>query len=381
MWGPMDRRSIRINVDVSGQPISSIKASLVQYYADHTEQKVLVYTNSKKAADGSLYEMADKIVDNLNAREDVNLKNEVLCLTGDCGIMMKTYLMESFCNDCDLGNDNDISPNIDGEDDTKLPYVSIMPCTSAAQCGISSKRCSRAYRYGPPPNMNDLVQEMGRVDRSHNAAPGDHGYFVHMNFDTYINLFIRTQCECNPIVRKRLEEELHQVLNFLILPSKCYHVRLEEFLENPITYKEREPCGHLCPFCTDNYKTFSNAVNRDVLLKLLRAKIFLKGSIPADTFVTFLNDKQNQHTLKERIWGKGSKSLPTGKIHGLVLMMFASGAVKLSVRDKKRIGKDFVRMKDVDVSLGTCTVPGDDGDEMEDLVMLQETTFSQFTFK
>jgi hypothetical protein len=53
-----------------------------------------------------------------------------MAFTGDCGLMMKMFLMECFCGE----HDSDM-----------LPAIACMPCTAAAHCGISSKKCKQCY--------------------------------------------------------------------------------------------------------------------------------------------------------------------------------------------------------------------------------------------
>ena len=52
------------------------------------------------------------------------------------------------------------------------------------------------------------MQEMGRVDRSHDAERGAHGYYVHQNVSTHLSLWIRAQRQANPDVRNRNEKKI-----------------------------------------------------------------------------------------------------------------------------------------------------------------------------
>ena len=63
LWGPMDRRSIRICVFIKGSPLISLKKTLTAYVSLHENKKVLLYTNSKMAADGSIYELVDDVLE------------------------------------------------------------------------------------------------------------------------------------------------------------------------------------------------------------------------------------------------------------------------------------------------------------------------------
>jgi hypothetical protein len=54
-----------------------------------------------------------------------------------------------------------------------LPKLMIIPTTSAANCGVSSKDCHWSYCIGFPPSMYALVQELGHDDQDPTADFGD----------------------------------------------------------------------------------------------------------------------------------------------------------------------------------------------------------------
>ena len=168
---------------------------------------------------------------------------EFVSLTGECGIILKAYLMECFC-----GENN--------SEDFHLPtFWCSMPCTWAANYGVSSKRCNKCYRYGLCPNLHDLVQEMGRVNREQNAERGTHSYSMYVCVTTFSSLWIRTQREHNPEVRAQQEAALFEVLHFTMLPKKCYHEFIAEHFENRMSYRSRGPYRYLWSYCIGAYKT------------------------------------------------------------------------------------------------------------------------------
>jgi hypothetical protein len=155
MWGPMDRCSVGIFTRVDGEPLSHLINLWVTDTSKTPDMKSLIMKNSAAAADGRIIDRLEKVSKKLPLAH-FDLKNPNNCFmsfTGDCGLMMKMMLMESFCGECD----------------DSLPTVVCMPCTAAAHCGVSSKKCKQCYGYGPCPNWYDLVQEMGLVDRLLNA--------------------------------------------------------------------------------------------------------------------------------------------------------------------------------------------------------------------
>ena len=105
--------------------------------------------------------------------DEHHIAGDAIALTGNCGIMMKTFLMVGFCGDV-----------------ATMLNLLCMPCTSAANCSVSSKECFRAFRYLLPPHIIDIMQEMGRVDCAHNAKPGDHQYEIFLSFNVVMNLFL-----------------------------------------------------------------------------------------------------------------------------------------------------------------------------------------------
>ena len=155
-----------------------------------------------------------------------------LSLTGDCGLMLKSFLMASFCGDTQTSTDASDDTNTQTANDTdiltSLPRIWCMPCTSASNCGISSINCTTCFRVGPPPSWHEMVQEMGRVDRLHNSAHGTNTYNIFLNVNTFISLWLHVHCESNVSVRDRQRDDLFQILRMLILPRQCYHARVEQ---------------------------------------------------------------------------------------------------------------------------------------------------------
>jgi superfamily II DNA helicase RecQ len=162
MWGEMDRRLVGIFAQVDGEPLSHLINTWTEDTIKMPEMKSLIMTNSAAAAEGRIIDRLEKASDNLPSSV-LDPGNCFMAFTGDCGLMMKMFLMECFCGE----HDSDM-----------LTPIACMPCTAAAHCGVSSKKCKQCYRYGPCPNWYDLVQEMGRVDRLLNAPRGSQHYRV-----------------------------------------------------------------------------------------------------------------------------------------------------------------------------------------------------------
>jgi superfamily II DNA helicase RecQ len=133
-WGDMNRRNITFNVQVAGNPTHLLMSDWTKVAATETPQQSIVYSNSAMACD-------DVLIPRLTstARSKIPFNHGVfLALTGDCGLMLKWYLMAAFCRGTSDAN----------EDNATLPTIWCMPCTSAANCGVSSTNCTACFRIG-----------------------------------------------------------------------------------------------------------------------------------------------------------------------------------------------------------------------------------------
>ena len=177
LHGLMGRRRIFIGVDAVGQPASGIRRCIMTDYKSNPTRKVIINSHSKRAAERTFTSLAESTL------ETLQISANVMALTGDCGIMMKVFLMACFSG-----------AKFDDEDATvDLLNILIMPCTDAANCGISSNDCYRAYRYGLPQNLIQFAQEMGRVDRDHTiqVEVREHRYNLFLSFGIVMNIFLR----------------------------------------------------------------------------------------------------------------------------------------------------------------------------------------------
>ncbi len=209
IWGDMSRRNISFNVTIAGQPLNRFCKDWIDIATKQPTKQSLVYSNSAQNCDVAILNRLS------HARTKVTMNNgKFMSLTGDCGMMLKSFMMAAFCGD--VHDDN-------------LPRIWCMPCTSAANCGVSSKKCTSCFCIGPPPSWHEMVQEMGRVDRLHTTEDGVNTYNIYFNLNTFLSLWLRIQEESNASVRVRQLEGLMDILNLLVLPRCCYHDVIEEF--------------------------------------------------------------------------------------------------------------------------------------------------------
>ena len=172
-WTDMNRRRIFFDVQVTGNPTLSIRSSLKNDFQKHPDIKAIVYTNSKKKAEESIMPMIEKVLN------QCKVPGEAMSLTGDSGVMEKTYIMECF------------SVPVDADSIPGISNAKGIAATAAANCGVSCRDCHRGYRCGPPPHMHDHVQEFGRVDRNQNKPAGFNRYEVHSDFKNVISMYVR----------------------------------------------------------------------------------------------------------------------------------------------------------------------------------------------
>jgi len=358
-WGDMDKRSVSIFCSVEGNPLTSLANDLTSGAAEDAQSQFLVYSNSAQACEQSVMQ---RIEGKLGVVAKENIDGKVMfALTGKLGIMGKSYLAEAFA-----GEDND----------SFLPTIWCMPCTEAAQCGVSSKKCNKCFRYGFIPSSTMMAQELGRVNRMLLAVPGEHGYFVYANVTSYLSLWIRAMRQPSKRVRDRHEEQLLNNTARLILPTECYHTSIEREFENPATFVDRGPCGTLCSYCTGGTKKLTGRFSRVKLIAALMSNIFDRGSVLAKKFVGFITDKTNQNKLRKQIWGDGV-GVSSGNIHALVLQLLVAGMIEPFLQPEDMAGNDNIQTKHVMLRLKKRIVPGDDGD-FDDFMLHNRESWSGF---
>ncbi len=215
--------------------------------------------------------------------------------------MLKSFLMASFC----------------GEDaaDTKLPNIWCMACTSAANCGVSSKRCTACFRIGPLPSWHEMVQEMGRVDRSHTCEEGSNTYNIYLNLNNFLTLWLRVHAEPNKSVCVRLMDDLMDIFKLLVLPRCCYHNVIEEYFEHPTSYESEPSCNNQCLFCDGTYANMCGPISKARLIALSTISVVENGNVSAMSLLSMISSPSNER-VKEAIW-RGKKDVTAGSVHAL----------------------------------------------------------------
>jgi superfamily II DNA helicase RecQ len=333
-WTDMNRRRIFFDVQVSGNPLLSIKSSLEFDFRTNPDIKAIVYTNSKRKAEESISPMAIKVL------ESSGVDGEVMALTGDSGLMEKMFIMEAF------------SLPVDADPRPDVPNVKIMPATAAANCGVSCRDCHRGYRLGPPPNMHDHVQEFGRVDRNQNRPAGFNRYEVHSDFHQLISQYVRAMQQPTRALRDAAIDEFYIVNSFLFTPEACYHVLMERFFEDDSVERIEEPCVEYCSFCTngEGNNDITGLFRRQQLANVLLTKFLSVHTFTPDKFIKFLKDTRAEYFAEGHVPDKRA-----GPIHGLAIQLLCKKCIVPYVDEKylSLIGTENLKSSHILLKAGT----------------------------
>ena len=210
---------------------TSVKANLLQ----DPDSQVLQYSNSKSNAEGALLDAATSLLENHHKRTNKPLTYAEVISGGD-GIKKKTFSLDCYSMFARLSNDfdpdevHDIFNSHSNTDDKplSLPRYQVYCATSAANAGMSSNDLKHCKHKGMPPNLYELEQEMGRVNRLLLGLPGTNSFEVHVSLDSHASLFVRIMSGSVSTERKELLTQMQEVLVLLFDPSgDCYHLTVE----------------------------------------------------------------------------------------------------------------------------------------------------------
>ena len=198
------------------------------------------------------------------------------------------------------------------------------------------------------------MQEMGRVDRGHDAEPGDHRYEIFLSFNVVMNLFLRIFQNYSEKVRNVEMEQVFVVLRFLVLPSMCYHTFIEQYFEPLLSsgqpsHHDATPCGNMCTYCLEGHLEFTLPFDKEALRDILMSDIFWpEGRIPLPQF----QKRMAENVLP--IYGGCPEFVKTVKpqhIHALCLQLVAANFVRITVPNEKLIGTKKLNKTDLHVTL------------------------------
>jgi hypothetical protein len=135
-------------------------------------------------------------------------------------------------------------------------------------------------------------------------------------------------------------KDLLHVLRFLLLPTRGYHLTLEEYFEDPEVSMNREPCLTKCSYCMGNHPLAKYSFVRVSLVSFLSTKVFLLGLVPVAHLIKQLG------TNKSKVFTTPAYKLNQGVVHALVLQLIAAGIVSIDVADELKEGTDGISITD-----------------------------------
>ena len=141
---------------------------------------------------------------------------------------------------------------------------------------------------GFPNNFYELVQQLLRVNRRGTTIPGENTCEIHVDFYSYISLFMHIM-SCDSADEPRIQlAQLHEVLKFLLLSEFCYHTAIERKFEWTPDAGKTE-CAHDCSKCRGDVKNFAKWVNKERQQSLITTKVQgAADKVPAREFLKVL---------------------------------------------------------------------------------------------
>eukprot|EP00956_Cyclotella_meneghiniana_P031331 scaffold81936_cov56-Cyclotella_meneghiniana.AAC.2 len=357
LQGSLARRNTEFQFQVFGDPVKSLLRSSSTHMQEQPDMQQLWYCNSRTTCEGPLLEKADKMIDKYLRPK--NIKSSAHSFTGGDGLKMKSGLIDAFTKYRELPGESSINP--DGT--VTLPKISVMTATSAANCGVSSNDLSTAMHKGFPFSMYDLVQEMGRVNRTQQLD--NCSFQIHASLDCFVSSFVRLMTNDEYGERMRTVAALTEVLRFLIIPDRCYHSFIETYFEWDSSAKVG--CGDMCSFCKGHASGFTGVFKRMQVVGILTKQFREKLAVSGEDLKRALRDN------KKTIFTVVPKTM--GPIHALLLQLIANGILNISVSDVSKIGQPKLTTKDVVLKLATTVEDG-----IEQPAYMLVSTWRQMTF-
>ena len=294
LCGPLARRNIKFTVSISGNEAKSLTTSAQSHLHGSPEFQQIWFTHSRTNAEGSLLNAALTELEHNRAGGGPN--SIAHSFTGGDGIMMKATTMDAVMAYERLDGEGTIFDDVlseeglqsllrmgssedEGDYSLSLPKVQIVVGTKALQCGVSGNYIKHAFKKGFPTNMYELVQELGRVDRQRNAEPGTNTYEIHVSFNSYISIFVRIMQNDDGAQRQVQLRQLHEVLEFLLVPTTCFHSTIEHYFERRME-GDKCNCGHYCSFCREEHHDYTGKIFKKGLLHVLLTKLFSSTKAP-----------------------------------------------------------------------------------------------------
>eukprot|EP00956_Cyclotella_meneghiniana_P018449 scaffold30718_cov36-Cyclotella_meneghiniana.AAC.1 len=311
MQGSLARRNTMVRCFVEGDPSKSLLKSAQTNLKDYPDKQQLWYCNSRTTCEGALLDRANNMIEKIirvNGDEAVSLS-----FTGGDGMKSKTGEMDAYTKFSELEG----SAKLHADGSVTLPRIIILTATSAANCGISSNDLTNAKHKGFPFTMYDVVQEMGRVNRTQRMS--NCSFEVHCSFNCLVTTYVRIMSGKDAAERKRMVENLRVVVSFLVTPSMCYHSFIESYFE--WNQETKAPCGNMCSMCLGETSEFTGPVHRNQIQSVVTTLIMQTNNVSIQSL------KDAIWTARDRIFHSNSQPNRKGPVHALCLQLFAKGII------------------------------------------------------
>lgn len=326
-WGHMRRREIDIQLTFAYNFNALMKETITPLLQSESD-KFLIMTNSAMKATDTLVPLIEDLIQHLGVDGDI------ISLTGEDGIMLKAWLVDLFA----------------GKITTPLCNLRGMPCTKAANCGISSALAKLLCRLDLPPNRADESQERGRVGRKRRKDGSVDVWRCFVNIDSYLQLVVRAlNSEDKEEGKLQLLEHV-EVMSKNVLPRGCYHESIEADFEPAGKYPFRR-CINRCPHCRGEHLQFVGRIRRSALVNFLSASVLFDG--PKAPKLVARKIRENA----KDIWIEHS-DVVAGHSHALVLQLLAARILELIIERPKKEGDPI---KKEHIKVGWARTAEDDG--------------------
>lgn len=176
--------------------------------------------------------------------------------------------------------------------------------------------------------MPAFAQMLGRVARGLENDGDDPPFvwLVSVNISS-LSFILSRIGRCEPDGnRHRQRKDLWEVLHFLFLPVKCYHLRMKELFSNPFetTGGGGGACGANCPFCRGE---LGLAVVQEEVVRELDRGCFRRGTMEMSEVARCLYEARSD------LWAGSERVAVWRDVHRLVLQLVAAKIVDVEMEE------------------------------------------------
>jgi len=140
LWGDVSRRELHLCCCVCTQPTQPLKSFIARHLAE-VDRKVIVYTNDASAATGGILKSSQATIASTDS-----LDGDVMALTGNLGVVLKSYIVSSFTSKVPSAELN----------------LRLLISSPSGFCGIDPPLCGAVGFHGFPSSLEILAQSDGQ---------------------------------------------------------------------------------------------------------------------------------------------------------------------------------------------------------------------------